>query len=171
MLLILSTGRWRPRCTSRGDTVEHQSFQSLPMGSLRNDNQISHLGPLNGQYRTLPRGVEDIKRNRRRRWHLRNAPRGQAPVKDGHLYCSPVPSGFRASYGFPAGVVAADPPRGQSSKRQPAPIRRYAQRQATSGVDRTEPNRAAENASAVCFDTTYGQLNSLTIRAQTLCRS
>src|ERR1039458_1244663 len=70
---------------------------------------------------TLPRGVEDIKRNRRRRWHLRNAPRGQAPVKDGHLYCSPVPSGFRASYGFPAGVVAADPPRRQSSKRQPAP--------------------------------------------------
>ena len=24
-----------------GDTVEHQSFQSLPMGSLRNNNQIS----------------------------------------------------------------------------------------------------------------------------------
>ena len=35
----------------RGDAVQHQALQSLPMGSLRNNNQISHLGPLNGQYR------------------------------------------------------------------------------------------------------------------------
>ena len=26
-------------------------FKSLTLGSLRNNNQISHLGPLNGQYR------------------------------------------------------------------------------------------------------------------------
>ena len=35
----------------RGDAIQHQALQSLPMGSLRNNNQISHLGPLNGQYR------------------------------------------------------------------------------------------------------------------------
>src|ERR1035441_8737891 len=34
-----------------GDAVKHQPLQSLPMGSLRNNNQTSHLGPLNGQYR------------------------------------------------------------------------------------------------------------------------
>src|ERR1035437_5571978 len=34
-----------------GDAVEHQTLQSLPMGRLRNNSQISHLGPLNGQYR------------------------------------------------------------------------------------------------------------------------
>jgi hypothetical protein len=33
------------------DAILHQSLLSLPMGSLRNNNQISHLGPLNGQYR------------------------------------------------------------------------------------------------------------------------
>src|ERR1019366_3836872 len=50
----------------------------------------------------------------------------------------------------------------------PPPSADSAQRQATSGADRTEPNRAAENASAVCFDTTYEQVNSLRIRAKTL---
>jgi hypothetical protein len=35
----------------RRDAIQHQSLQPLPMGSLRNNNQISHLGPLNGQYR------------------------------------------------------------------------------------------------------------------------
>ena len=34
-----------------GNAVQHQSLQSLPMGGLRNNNQISHIGPLNGQYR------------------------------------------------------------------------------------------------------------------------
>src|SRR5260370_42640579 len=29
-------------CDRGGDAVEHQSLQSLPMGSLRNNNQISH---------------------------------------------------------------------------------------------------------------------------------
>src|SRR5450756_2007569 len=34
-----------------GNAVEHQTLQSVPLGSLRNNNQISHLGPLNGHYR------------------------------------------------------------------------------------------------------------------------
>ncbi len=33
------------------DAIQHQALESLPVGSLRNNNQISHLGPLNGQYR------------------------------------------------------------------------------------------------------------------------
>src|ERR1017187_2208652 len=35
----------------RGDAIQHQSLQPLPMGSLRSNNQISHLGSLNGHYR------------------------------------------------------------------------------------------------------------------------
>src|ERR1035437_7263475 len=35
----------------RGNAIQHQPLQPLPMGSMRNNNQISHLGPLNGQYR------------------------------------------------------------------------------------------------------------------------
>ena len=34
-----------------GDAVQHQALQSLPLSSLWNNNQIIHLGPLNGQYR------------------------------------------------------------------------------------------------------------------------
>jgi hypothetical protein len=46
----------RPRLYTRrviGDETlsSTKSLQPLPMGSLRNNNQISHLGPLNGQYR------------------------------------------------------------------------------------------------------------------------
>ena len=33
------------------DAVEHQPLQSLPFGDLRNNNQINHLDPHNGQYR------------------------------------------------------------------------------------------------------------------------
>jgi hypothetical protein len=69
------------------------------MGSLRNNNQISHLGPLNGQYRHVdlisvwPRHKETAVGG-----GIRNAPRGQAPVKDGHLFGSLVPKGFRNRY-------------------------------------------------------------------------
>src|ERR1019366_1126282 len=35
---------------------------------------------------TLPLGGGDIKQYRRRQWHSPHPPRGQAPVKDGHLY-------------------------------------------------------------------------------------
>src|ERR1035437_6909345 len=72
---------------------------------------------------------------------------------------------------FPRELSPLTPPWDNLPSATPPPSADSAQRQATSGADRTEPNRAAENASAVCFDTTYGQLNSLTIRAQTLCRS
>src|ERR1017187_6618974 len=43
--IVNTAGDWR------GDAIQHQALQSLPMGSLRKKNQISHLGPLNGQYR------------------------------------------------------------------------------------------------------------------------
>jgi hypothetical protein len=35
----------------RRDAIQHQSLQSLPMGSMRNNNQISHLDSHNGHYR------------------------------------------------------------------------------------------------------------------------
>ena len=35
----------------RGDAVQHQRLQAAPLVRLWNNNQISHLGPHNGQYR------------------------------------------------------------------------------------------------------------------------
>src|ERR1035437_10255017 len=78
---------------------------------------------------------------------------------------------FAPAMGFPPELSPLILPGDNLPSANPPPSADSAQRQATSGADRAEPNRAAENASAVCFDTTYGQLNSLTIRAQTLCRS
>jgi hypothetical protein len=34
-----------------GDAIQHQGLEPLPLGGLRSNNQISHLGPLNGPYR------------------------------------------------------------------------------------------------------------------------
>jgi hypothetical protein len=39
-----------------------------------------------GSHVDLPLGGGDIKQYRCRQWHSTHPPRGQAPVKDGHLY-------------------------------------------------------------------------------------